>query len=109
MAYKIFYPKFSLSPDPQQWGSDLSLDLVEADDELHKPEKKSSDIEFGELGFTPRGLQNLGCLFVLTAGLLGLLYGPYPFSLTVNSQRQYSAWDILLSVTTHQRWGQTEV
>ncbi|KAF8973556.1 beta-glucan synthesis-associated [Flammula alnicola] len=70
--------KFSLSPDPTSWGSNLSPDFEEPDDYLHNPDPRrdrkqdrSSNI------FTYRGLTNLGCLIVLCLGLLALFAG-YP-------------------------------
>ncbi|GLB34042.1 putative beta-glucan synthesis-associated protein (SKN1) [Lyophyllum shimeji] len=70
--------KFSLAPDPRQWGSDLSPDLVEADDEIHNP-----DIQLGifkdehDLSFSRRGVANVGCLTFLILGILTLFIG-YP-------------------------------
>lgn len=68
--------QFSLSPDPALWGSNLSPNLVEADDGLHNPEfvggklvdRPSSGI------ITRRGIANLGCLTILTLGLVALLF-----------------------------------
>ncbi|PPQ66590.1 hypothetical protein CVT26_009490 [Gymnopilus dilepis] len=71
--------KFSLSPDPRQWGSDLSPDLIEPDDHLHNP-----GVGYTRLGrrhdsvvHYARGLVNLGCLLVLLVTLLLLFIG-YP-------------------------------
>ncbi|KAG6837721.1 hypothetical protein H0H93_003523 [Arthromyces matolae] len=70
---------YSLPPDPRQWGSDLSINLVEPDDELHNPTRgfNSTSIERGGSIFSARGLANFGCLFILGVGLLTLFAG-YP-------------------------------
>ncbi|KAJ7182666.1 glycoside hydrolase family 16 protein [Mycena crocata] len=71
--------KYSLSPDPALWGSNLSPDHPEPDDRLHNPEFEGGKIvdhmDFSLL--TSRGLANLGCLAVLCLGLLTLFVG-YP-------------------------------
>ncbi|KAI9065842.1 glycoside hydrolase family 16 protein [Trametes sanguinea] len=70
--------KFSLSPDPSSWGADLSIDHPEGDDHLHNPDpRRDRKHDQGGHIFTSRGLWNLGCLFVLGAGLLALFAG-YP-------------------------------
>ncbi|PVG03239.1 concanavalin A-like lectin/glucanase [Serendipita vermifera] len=65
--------QFNLAPDPRSWGAQLSPDYHEFDDYLHNPDKEDSN---GHI-FTLRGLANLGCLFVLAAGLVTLFAG-YP-------------------------------
>ncbi|KAJ7103722.1 beta-glucan synthesis-associated protein-domain-containing protein [Mycena epipterygia] len=71
--------KFSLSPDPALWGSNLSPNLVEADDILHNPEFKGGKlVDRPSSGIiTRRGIANLGCLGILTLGLVALFAG-YP-------------------------------
>ncbi|KAF8969431.1 glycoside hydrolase family 16 protein [Flammula alnicola] len=71
--------KFSLSPDPRLWGSDLSPDLVEADDDLHNPEfePEKSDQKKKKVNVGTRGIVNLGCLAVVLIALIGLFIG-YP-------------------------------
>ncbi|KAI0639519.1 beta-glucan synthesis-associated [Trametes polyzona] len=70
--------KFSLSPDPSSWGAELSIDHPENDDYLHNPDpRRDRKNDQGGHIFTSRGLVNLGCLFVLGAGLLALFAG-YP-------------------------------
>ncbi|KAF4619651.1 hypothetical protein D9613_005269 [Agrocybe pediades] len=70
--------KFSLSPDPRLWGSDLSPDLIEADDDLHNPEQDtlrgSNNRSFA---VNARAFINLGCLVVLLIALILLFIG-YP-------------------------------
>ncbi|KAG6828111.1 hypothetical protein H0H92_009161 [Tricholoma furcatifolium] len=70
--------KYSLSPDPRQWGSDLSVNVVEPDDELHNPARgfTATSIERGGSIFSARGIANFGCLFILGVGLLTLLRVP---------------------------------
>ncbi|KDR83974.1 hypothetical protein GALMADRAFT_236526 [Galerina marginata CBS 339.88] len=70
--------KFSLAPDPRLWGSDLSPDLVEADDDLHNPElepNKSSNMK--TVPVNARGLTNVGCLITLLLAVIVLFIG-YP-------------------------------
>ncbi|KAF9481835.1 glycoside hydrolase family 16 protein [Pholiota conissans] len=71
--------KFSLSPDPRLWGSDLSPDLIEADDDLHNPvfEPDKMDPKKQILRISARGLTNVGCLLILFSTLLVLFIG-YP-------------------------------
>ncbi|KAG7446496.1 glycoside hydrolase family 16 protein [Guyanagaster necrorhizus] len=77
--------KFSLSPDPQQWGSDLSPDLVEPDDDIHTPKERSDQVEIGGHVISIRGVTNLGCLAMLCAGILALFMG-YPVASYVTSR-----------------------
>lgn len=57
------------------WGADISPNHPEPDDYLHNPDpRRDRKHDRGGSVFTCRGLANLGCLFVLTAGLLALLY-----------------------------------
>ncbi|CAA7260065.1 unnamed protein product [Cyclocybe aegerita] len=70
--------KFSLSPDPRLWGSDLSPDLVEPDDDLHNPGKElDRPQDRKRVLFTRRGLINVGCIVVVCATLIILFIG-YP-------------------------------
>ncbi|KAL5508476.1 hypothetical protein ACEPAH_6095 [Sanghuangporus vaninii] len=68
--------KYSFSADPTQWGANLSPDLVEDDDYLHNPDARTKQ-KGDSFAFTRRGLENVGCLFLLVAGLIGLFAG-YP-------------------------------
>ncbi|KAK0195186.1 beta-glucan synthesis-associated [Armillaria mellea] len=77
--------KFSLSPDPQQWGSDLSPDLIEPDDDIHSPKERSDEVEIGGHVISIRGVTNLGCLIMLCAGILALFIG-YPVASYVTSR-----------------------
>ncbi|KAJ7705330.1 beta-glucan synthesis-associated protein [Mycena rosella] len=64
--------KFSLSPDPRQWGSNLSPHLAEPDDALHNPEYDRNTFSLSR-----RAIYNVGCLIVLSLAILGLFIG-YP-------------------------------
>ncbi|KZP15520.1 glycoside hydrolase family 16 protein [Athelia psychrophila] len=78
--------KFSLAADPATWGSALSLDQVEADDELHNPDPardRASD-KAGPI-LTLRGLSNLGCV-ALIVGILLTLFAGYPLISYVKKQ-----------------------
>ncbi|KAG5635272.1 hypothetical protein H0H81_011875 [Sphagnurus paluster] len=72
---------YSLSPDPRQWGSDLSINLVEPDDEIHNPARGATAMRIDREGaiFSTRGLANFGCLLILGFGLLALFAG-YPMA-----------------------------
>ncbi|KAI0307689.1 beta-glucan synthesis-associated [Multifurca ochricompacta] len=70
--------KFSLSPDPASWGSDLSPSHPEPDDYLHNPDpRRDRKNDKGGTILTYRGLTNLGCLVLLVLALLTLFAG-YP-------------------------------
>ncbi|KAK0464977.1 beta-glucan synthesis-associated [Desarmillaria tabescens] len=70
--------KFSLSPDPAAWGSDISPNHAEPDDYLHNPDpRRDRKNDNGGSVFTYRGLTNLGCIVVLGLGLVSLFAG-YP-------------------------------
>lgn len=67
--------QFSLSADPRDWGSDISMNYKEPDDYLHNPDpRRDRKNDRGGSFFTARGLANLGCLFILAAALIALLY-----------------------------------
>ncbi|EJD00931.1 beta-glucan synthesis-associated [Fomitiporia mediterranea MF3/22] len=68
--------KYSFAADPNQWGANLSPDLVEEDDYLHTPENRSK-LKADKQIFTWRGIENVGCLVVLLVALVGLFAG-YP-------------------------------
>ncbi|KAF5345843.1 hypothetical protein D9757_004733 [Collybiopsis confluens] len=55
-------PRLGLAVDPHSWGSNLSADVAEADDELHKPEEKVKGIEHDGNAWSKRGVTNLGFL-----------------------------------------------
>ncbi|TEB12331.1 beta-glucan synthesis-associated protein KRE6 [Coprinellus micaceus] len=70
--------KYSLAPSPKTWGSPLLMDTLEPDDFLHNPDpRRDRKNDGGGNMFTVRGLQNLGCLFILAMGLLSL-FAVYP-------------------------------
>ncbi|KAI0353021.1 beta-glucan synthesis-associated [Trametes cingulata] len=82
--------EYTLSPDPQKWGADLSLDSKEEDDELHAPEPAPprGRIEHDGHVFSWRGVTNLGALVVLIAGILTLFAG-YPM-ITAITEKPFS-------------------
>lgn len=66
--------QFSLSPNPHEWGANLSLEYKEADDYIHNPDpKRDRNTDQGGSVFTYRGITNLGCLSILVIGLVSLL------------------------------------
>ncbi|QRV91234.1 glycoside hydrolase family 16 protein [Ceratobasidium sp. AG-Ba] len=73
-----FSSKYSLAPDPSKWGAYVTSDRPEPDDELHNPDPaRDRHYDSGGTFFTMRGIANLGCLAILTLGLLTLFAG-YP-------------------------------
>uniref|UniRef100_A0A0W0FM02 GH16 domain-containing protein n=1 Tax=Moniliophthora roreri TaxID=221103 RepID=A0A0W0FM02_MONRR len=71
--------KYSLPPDPHAWGNDLSA--VDPDDHLHTPDpKRDMKNDGGGTIFSARGIENLGCLFLLMTGLMSL-FADYPIVL----------------------------
>ncbi|KAI0720307.1 beta-glucan synthesis-associated protein-domain-containing protein [Cerioporus squamosus] len=69
---------YTLSPDPQKWGMQISPEYKEEDDDLHKPDSMpaAEADRSGEM-FSWRGVTNVGTLLVLVAGILTLFVG-YP-------------------------------
>ncbi|KAG7095457.1 hypothetical protein E1B28_006198 [Marasmius oreades] len=65
--------KFSLPPDPNTWGSAVSRDQREPDDDFHDSARERPETSL----FSSRGLRNVGCLLVLISMILGLFVG-YP-------------------------------
>lgn len=58
------------------------MNYVEEDDFLHNPDpRRDRKNDIGGSIFTYRGLANLGCLFVLVAAIVTLLYAHFPTSL----------------------------
>jgi len=67
--------QYSLAPDPYVWGSNISPDQPEPDDDLHNPDpRRDRKNDAGGSVFTYRGLANVGCLTLLLLGLVTLLY-----------------------------------
>ncbi|TRM66405.1 beta-glucan synthesis-associated protein [Schizophyllum amplum] len=83
--------KFSLPPDPMMWGaSNLSRDVQEPDDYLHNPDpRRDRRRDRGGTIFTARGFYNLGFLFLLVLGMMGLFAG-YPMAMWLTSSLQSS-------------------
>ncbi|EIN10535.1 beta-glucan synthesis-associated protein [Punctularia strigosozonata HHB-11173 SS5] len=79
---------FSLAPDPRLWGSQITPDVAEDDDQLHQPDEKEAyrkiyrDSEF----MTSRGLSNLGCLILLIVIVIGLFAG-LPLAVHLSGKR----------------------
>ncbi|KAJ3517199.1 hypothetical protein NLJ89_g646 [Agrocybe chaxingu] len=69
--------KFYFSHDPRDWGSSISPDFIESDDEFYDlvPSEKRSWRPQNTLSL--RGLGNAGCVIILITGLLLLFIG-YP-------------------------------
>ncbi|KAF4622899.1 hypothetical protein D9613_002128 [Agrocybe pediades] len=80
--------KFSLSPDPSAWGSNLSPDFPEPDDYLHNPDpRRDREIDRDGHIFTYRGITNVGFIVLLCLGLLALFAG-YPLASHFTSKTQ---------------------
>lgn len=66
--------QFSLSPNPHEWGANLSPNYTEDDDEIHNPDpKRDHKYDQGGTIFTQRGVVNVGCVVILFCGLIALL------------------------------------
>ena len=66
--------QFSLSPNPNEWGANLSVAHRETDDFIHNPDpRRDHKNDQGGSIFTRRGAANLGCLAILMMGVLALL------------------------------------
>ncbi|KAK7676909.1 hypothetical protein QCA50_020165 [Cerrena zonata] len=79
---------YDFSPDPKQWGSDLSPEFKEADDALHEPDAPSNRkfIEHDTDVMSIRGLVNLGALVTLCLVLITFFAG-YPIITHFTSQQ----------------------
>lgn len=95
--------QFSLSPDPQSWGADLSPNHPEPDDFLHNPDpRRDRKSDRGGSVLTYRGLTNLGCLVFLAVGLVALLYVPFlQFDLILTRIQRRIPHDILFLHPLH--------
>ncbi|KAJ3923358.1 beta-glucan synthesis-associated [Lentinula edodes] len=81
--------------NPQLWGSELSANVVEADDELHAPDKKTREIEHDGNAWSKRGVLNLGFLLFLCSGIMALFIGyPVAHSLLSPSLSTQGAFNI---------------
>ncbi|KAG8960222.1 hypothetical protein FRC03_006878 [Tulasnella sp. 419] len=70
--------KFSLAADPNEWDAELNPNVVEPDDYLHNPDpKRDYKNDTGGTIFTSRGFANLGCMFIMSIGLI-MLFAGYP-------------------------------
>jgi len=66
--------QYPLAPDPYVWGSNISPDQPEPDDDLHNPDpRRDRKHDAGGSVLTYRGLANVGCLTLLLVGLVTLL------------------------------------
>ncbi|KAF9476639.1 SKN1-domain-containing protein [Pholiota conissans] len=71
--------KYSLAPSPLAWGLPLDVNTKEPDDYLHTPDPiRDRKVDKGGSVLTARGIANLGCLFILTAGNRNLDSAGYP-------------------------------
>ncbi|KIK93596.1 glycoside hydrolase family 16 protein [Paxillus rubicundulus Ve08.2h10] len=71
--------KYALKPNPAEWGAyALVMGTPEPDDYLHNPDPKR-DLKNDEGGTicTPRGIANLGCLFILSSACV-ILFLVFP-------------------------------
>ncbi|KAL4265006.1 SKN1/KRE6 family protein [Pleurotus pulmonarius] len=78
--------QYSLSPDPREWGFDLSPHLEEPDDALHNPDAQMDRPEDRFKDPCSRGVLNLGCLALLGLFFVALFIG-YPVGAYVAQQR----------------------
>ncbi|KAI0750983.1 hypothetical protein C8Q80DRAFT_544234 [Daedaleopsis nitida] len=68
---------YTLSPDPQKWGTNITPEYKEEDDDLHKPDTdhqtSATRAARGPFELSWRGVSNLGTLVLLLAAILTLL------------------------------------
>ncbi|KAH6904391.1 killer toxin resistant protein [Coprinopsis sp. MPI-PUGE-AT-0042] len=77
MHSTVFSERYSLAASPRTWGTPIDMRFAEDDDELHNPSNgRDRGADNGGF-FSWRGLSNVGCLFILFAGIL-TLFGGYP-------------------------------
>ncbi|KAF8200344.1 beta-glucan synthesis-associated protein-domain-containing protein [Pholiota molesta] len=68
--------QYALSPSPLSWGMPVDINTREPDDNLHTPDPiRDRKVDKGGSIFTARGVANLGCLFIITAGCAMLFAG----------------------------------
>ncbi|THV03459.1 beta-glucan synthesis-associated [Dendrothele bispora CBS 962.96] len=82
---------FSLSPNPRDWGSNLSPNFPEPDDDLHSVDPKRDRKNDRGAFFSARGVANIGCLVILVIGLLVLLVGYPVASFARNKVNRFNA------------------
>ncbi|TFK48197.1 glycoside hydrolase family 16 protein [Heliocybe sulcata] len=77
---KYPYSQFTAHSDPNAWSAHLFSNQPENDDFLHNPDpRRDHKWDRGGSMFTGRGIANLGCLFIMAAGLITLFAG-YPLA-----------------------------
>ena len=81
------------------------MNVPEPDDHLHNPDpKRDRHYDSGGHIFTPRGIANLGCLFILAAGMMMLLFAlPFPTTDMSHSIVSHSAGYPIYSHFTRKR------
>ncbi|KAF8633820.1 hypothetical protein AX15_001232 [Amanita polypyramis BW_CC] len=68
--------KYALPHSVSSWNMPLHMNEIESDDYLHNPDpRRDRKNDRGGHIFTFRGLANLGCLFILVAGMMMLFAG----------------------------------
>ena len=72
-SFVLLNEKYAISPDPSFWKEYGTYDVEDPDDSLHEPEREGRGRSRRGHLFTTRGLANIGCLFILVVGILGLL------------------------------------
>ncbi|KAJ6450985.1 beta-glucan synthesis-associated [Mycena vulgaris] len=91
--------KYSLSADPQLWGSNLSPNHVEPDDALHNPDVLDGKIvDRTSLSLSSRGIANAGCLIIICGALLTLFLG-YPVISYMKTLASSSSSTLLVNST----------
>jgi hypothetical protein len=78
------------------------MNVSEPDDHLHNPDpKRDRHYDSGGHIFTSRGIANLGCLFILAAGMMMLLFAlPSPPSCRGPCSFSYSLYLVLATRST---------
>lgn len=89
--------QFAMAPSPKAWGTPLDMRTTEPDDYLHNPDPlRDRNIDRGGTICTARGVGNLGCLFILAAGCLMLLYVAFSYYFVKHSDQMDSVGYLIL-------------
>lgn len=87
--------KFTLSPDPQTWGTNLFPHIREPDDYLHTPDPHHLDSKHTTDFFSVRAMMNVGGMFATCVALLALfLIYPISMHFTIHQQGKFGGFNL---------------
>lgn len=86
--------EYTLAPDPSTWGTSVTKEFKEEDDEMHEPGPARKIDRDGRI-FSWRGLSNLGALVFVVVGVVALLTGwPIIYHFTSHEQSTLGAYNL---------------